>query len=141
MYWTSRPFERDREGEEEAVELRAVEALAEVLAGGDYDERLVVRRPLDLVEEGRACALPETALEHDRRDASASKPGGEQGAVHLPLTEHEAAPTSRECVDHVGANERAALLVLDEQTKQLVNRRLGNTGHRERGLAHVEVEV
>ena len=44
-------LEGDREGEEEGVELRAVETLAEVLAGGDDDERLVSWRVLGLVED------------------------------------------------------------------------------------------
>jgi hypothetical protein len=50
-------LEGDREGEEEGVELWAVEALAEVLAGGDDDERLAAWRILDPVEQGGACAL------------------------------------------------------------------------------------
>ncbi len=75
------PLEGDGEGEEECVELGAVEALAEVLAGGDGDERLVGCRPLDLVEERSACAFAEAALEDERRDASLAEPVGEQRAV------------------------------------------------------------
>ena len=54
----------------------AVESFAEVLAGGDDDERLVSCCALDLVEEGGAGPLAETALEDDRRDAGASKLAG-----------------------------------------------------------------
>jgi hypothetical protein len=43
-------LEGDGEGEEEGVELRAVEAFAKVLAGGDDDERIAAGRVLDLVE-------------------------------------------------------------------------------------------
>jgi len=43
-------LEGDGEGEEKGVELREVEAFAQVLAGGDDDERLVGWRVLDLVE-------------------------------------------------------------------------------------------
>ena len=50
-------FERDGEGEEEGVELGAVEALSEVLAGRDHDERLVSRGVLDLVEKSSAGAF------------------------------------------------------------------------------------
>ena len=53
-------LEGDGEGEEEGVELRAVEALAEILAGGDDDERLACWRVLDLVEQGSAYAFSQT---------------------------------------------------------------------------------
>jgi hypothetical protein len=70
-------LEGDGEGEEERVELRAVEALAELLAGCDDDERFVRWRVLDLVEQGGAGAPSETSLEHERLDASALQPFGE----------------------------------------------------------------
>ncbi|HUP24347.1 MAG TPA: hypothetical protein VNB06_15555 [Thermoanaerobaculia bacterium] len=51
---------------EERVELGAVEALAQVLAGGDDDEWLIGIGALDLVEEGGARTLAEAALEDER---------------------------------------------------------------------------
>ncbi len=55
----------------------------------------------------------------------------------LPLAQHEAAPAPGERVEDVVADECVALLVLDEQAEQLVDRRPG-IDDRERGLAHVE---
>ncbi len=55
------------EGEEERVELWAVETLPEVLAGRNNDERIGGGRVLDLSQEGGACALPESAFEQIRR--------------------------------------------------------------------------
>ena len=64
-------FEGDGEGEEECVELWAVETLVEVLAGRDDDERIGGGRVLDLSEQGGACVLPEPAFEQVRGDAVA----------------------------------------------------------------------
>ena len=59
----------------------------------------------------------------------------------LPLAEHEAAPALGERIDHVVAHDCASLLVLDEETEQLVDRGLGGPGDRERRLAHLELEL
>src|SRR6266550_3148213 len=64
-------LEGDGEGEEEGVELRAVEALAEVLPGRDDDEWFGSGCVLDLVEQGGACALAQTSLENHGRDVPA----------------------------------------------------------------------
>lgn len=40
---------------------------------------------LHLIEEGGACALAETSLEHQRGYASAAQPFGQQGAVPSPI--------------------------------------------------------
>src|SRR4029077_8943186 len=57
------------------------------------------------------------------------------------VAEHEAAFALGERTEDVLANERAALLVLDEQAEELVDRRLGRAGDRELCLAHLEPEV
>ena len=96
------------------------------------------RRPLDLVEECRPRTLAEAVL----RGRTARRLGfgapRQASAVLLPLAQHEAAPAPGERVEDVVADECVALLVLDEQTKQLLDRRLG-IDERERGLADVEV--
>ncbi|HUP24348.1 MAG TPA: hypothetical protein VNB06_15560, partial [Thermoanaerobaculia bacterium] len=62
----------------------------------------------------------------------APEPVREQATVLLPLAEREAAPALGERADHVAADERATLLVFDEQTEELMDRRLGGAGDCER---------
>jgi hypothetical protein len=85
-------LEGDGEGEEERVELRAIEPFAELLAGRDNDERLVGRGPLDLVHERLAGTFAKATFEHERRDSSLAEPFGERPAVLFPLAEDEAPP-------------------------------------------------
>ncbi len=105
-------FEGDGEGEEEGVELWAVESLPEVLAGRDDDERFRERRPLDLLEQSGPGTLAEASLEDDRGEASASESLGEQVAVLFPLAQYEAPSAFSERGADVVANEGVALLVL-----------------------------
>ena len=72
VYWTSRPFKET--GKARVWSCGAVEALAEVLAGGDHDELLVRRGALDLPSHrtGRAGGAAEGA-EVDRAQPRGSR--------------------------------------------------------------------
>jgi hypothetical protein len=63
-------FERDREGEEEGVELRGVEPFAEVPAGRDDHQWLVGSAGLDLLDDRDAGTLAEPPFEDEWREAS-----------------------------------------------------------------------
>jgi hypothetical protein len=78
-------LERDREGEEEGVELWAVEAFAEVLAGRDDDEFVCGRAVLDLLDDRGAGAFGQAPFQNEWWDPSLGKLVGEPVAVLLQL--------------------------------------------------------
>ena len=89
-------FEREREGEEQGVELGPVEALAEVGAGGDEHDPVVGVPVGDGVGDGLAGSLAEPAAKHERVVAQAVESGDDGVDVLGALGEHQAGPTGGE---------------------------------------------
>jgi hypothetical protein len=134
-------LERDREGEEEGVELWAVEAFAEVLAGCDDDEFACGGAVLDLLDDRGAGAFRQAPFQNEWwDDPSLGKLVGEPVAVLRSAAENEAPPAFVEGCDHVVANECGAALVFDKGTEYPLDRRFAGPGDLEVGFVNQEVE-
>jgi len=77
-------------GEEPRVERGAVEAFADVGAGGHHEQRRFSRLLIESAEGGGAGFGPDPTLQHDGIPAAFAQHGGEPLEVSGPLGEDEA---------------------------------------------------
>src|SRR6266516_5273292 len=89
-------LECDRRGQEQGVEGWAVEALADVWAGGDHQQRRPVRVGLQAGEGGCACFGAHATPQDHRVMAAIAQSAGELVEVAGPLGQHQAMPATGE---------------------------------------------
>jgi len=79
----------------------AVEALADVRAGGDHQQRRPVRLGPQAGEGGCACFGAHAALQDHRIMATIAQRAGELIEVTGPLGQHQAVPATGECLSDI----------------------------------------
>jgi hypothetical protein len=87
-------LEGDWGGEEERVQRWAVEAFADVGAGGDSEQWWPVRSRLEPFEGGRPGLGTHAATQHDRLVSPLHQRGDEAVEMFGPLGEHQAVPAA-----------------------------------------------
>ena len=136
------PFERDRRGEEQGVQGRAVEALADVGAGGHDQQWRPAGLGLEPGEGGGAGLGAHAAAQDDRSCPCVAQSCGEPLEVGGPLGEHQAVPPAGQGLGDVGDDLGGACVVGDQvpvdRGHPAGSGRVGVAGVAEPGGVHAE---
>ena len=108
------PAPRDGQREEERVEARVIEALAEIGARGQQDARCRVRNRLQPLAHALQFALPHSAAQHDDVLDLVPKHRFEDLQMRPPLRQHHGRAPLLDGGQHVGHNRLVARLVRDD---------------------------
>ena len=115
-------FEGEREGEEQRVEARGVEAFAEI--GTGREQKLTGRGRVggELIGHGGSGLLAQPAFEDERFEPAGGEIGGQRIEVFGPLGEDKHVATVTDGSGDVGGDLACSRCVVDERAEQVLDR-------------------
>ena len=129
---------RDREGQEKGVELWKVEALAEVGASGQEQDRFMAL--VELIEDGLVQLLPRPSFQHGGFEpVTQAELGSESFEMLGAVGEHENVPAPSVRIDDVGADASGSFLVGGYPSQNRLYRGVFGRVRVGEGFAHDEV--